>query len=195
MKQFLFKRGRIDRLRHQRNEREKRSRVFFAALHLLLKNVINVSKSLTAEQMESSSNELRRRRRWRLRQMIHDRRVKTSDRWQRLGLVGQARAGIHLINIFSQSYRTINNFCLAFAFWGCFAYCNTTSPQAMKMAKSCKEGAAAKLRTWVEYRRRQGTFTVESPLISPSSYDLYTQFKFMCEMYCLTVHLLYMWEM
>ena len=66
------------------------------------------------------------------------------------------------------------------------------------MADSCTEGEAAKHRTWVgrswfESRRQQGLFTVESPLkINPSSCDLYTQFQFMCEMHCLTVHLLYM---
>ena len=60
---------------------------------------------------------------------------------------------------------------------------------AMKMAKSCKEGTAAKQRRSgsegckFKTQCQQGLFTAESPLIYPSSNDLYTQFLLMGKMY------------
>ena len=70
---------------------------------------------------------------------------------------------------------------------------------AMKMAKSCKEG-------WLQLEEDLGRKVTglklgaskDSSLLNisvkmyPPSCDLYTQYQFMCEMYWLTVHLLYM---
>ena len=56
------------------------------------------------------------------------------------------------------------------------------------MAKCCKEGMAENQRRsgleghWLETRRQQGLFTVESPLKSTSC-DMNAQYEFVCEMH------------